>query len=114
MAIRPGISCSASRISLRPKSVRERSLTLKSDLEALLRAVDGLLAVAVMILSDDSGKQSVADLSCRGKEPRTPRIGLPRQLVVHNVGESRLTHQLCDGLTREAHVLVAHEPAVLV
>ncbi len=30
MAIRPGISCSASSISLRPNSARERSATLKS------------------------------------------------------------------------------------
>src|SRR4051812_47790331 len=31
IAIKPGISCSASVISLRPKSARERSATLKSD-----------------------------------------------------------------------------------
>ena len=30
IAIRPGISCSASMISLRPQSARERSRTLKS------------------------------------------------------------------------------------
>jgi hypothetical protein len=40
MAIRPGISCSASRISLRPNSARERSATLKSCvvLGAVMRA----------------------------------------------------------------------------
>ncbi len=43
VAISPGISCSASRISLRPKSARERSATLKS------RPVFGGVLVAVLI-----------------------------------------------------------------
>src|ERR1700704_3221753 len=45
VAIRPGISCSASLISLRPKSARERSATLKSAAVAV-----GVLAVVVIDL----------------------------------------------------------------
>src|SRR5262249_48043734 len=40
-AIRPGISCSARRISLRPKSASERSLTLKGCRPAALAASNG-------------------------------------------------------------------------
>ena len=43
VAIRPGISCSASRISLRPNSASERSATLKS------RPVDVGALVAVLM-----------------------------------------------------------------
>src|SRR4051795_9544982 len=50
IAISPGISCSASRISLRPNSARERSATLKSRPLTLVAVVlAGLVAVLMRV-----------------------------------------------------------------
>ncbi len=57
-AMRPGISCSASSISLRPNSASERSATWKSD-----RSVAGRVAVVVTV-------QLLAD---SGRGPKRPR-----------------------------------------
>src|SRR4051812_1933958 len=48
VAMRPGISCSARRISLRPHSASERSATLKGGRAVeLVLLVSGLVAVAI-------------------------------------------------------------------
>ena len=66
IAMRPGISCSASSISLRPNSARDGSATLKSG-----RSVDGLVgAVVVMGLLRVLGRTGRAALA--GSRPGSP------------------------------------------
>src|SRR4051795_4546500 len=60
MAISPGISCSASLISARPKSARERSATLKS--------------MSVLTWSGERGLVQVRPGSQRTKNPRNGSV----------------------------------------
>jgi hypothetical protein len=69
-AIRPGISCSASRISLRPKGARERSATVKSPSVRVRVPV-----LAVMSLQDPARltSQAIAVSDAGRCDPRAGR-----------------------------------------
>src|SRR5882672_12385912 len=67
-AIRPGISTSASSISLRPHSASDRSATLKSSFAEVERE-----SVVVIVLSSGSGAPSVsATRAMHGGQPGSP------------------------------------------
>src|SRR5712691_4577945 len=95
-AIRPGISCSARRISLRPNSACERSFTLKGSRPAVFAATNGcIFSVAVAICLSST----VTTMTRKHEELKSSSFSRLRVFVVALVF-SPLRH--CDEQSRTA------------
>src|SRR4051794_2845443 len=113
-AIRPGISCSASLISLRPNSARERSATLKSSVVVVVVVA---MSVALLGIARSSGGQEPLMLLLLPAQPvvclhvlRTLGLGLEPRL--HRVAELPLAAQAQrEADLAQAHVVVAEQLA---
>src|SRR5215204_1523949 len=116
--MRPGISCSASWISLRPHSASERSATLKAGRSVALLTRVGAVAVAIVGkgLGNRFGEQgSNSGGSRRTSEQRwAPGVGIGRQWRESNGVEAGRDEPLLHALAREAEPGVAHRRAILV
>src|SRR4051794_16845004 len=96
--MRPGISCSASSISLRPYSARERSATLKSV----------LAAVVVVICPPCAGGFGLGGVG--ESEQALVLLLLPAQPVACADALGALCGRLEPGVDRLAHPLVVAQP----
>src|SRR4029077_18564102 len=107
--MRPGISCSARRISLRPQSARSRSATLYGGRAAFAAASNACIfsnrTVAILFLSS---------VCYSGKERRALRIGIDRQGTHARALESCVGQELHDLLFRKTEPHVAHLLLILV
>src|SRR5436190_2873205 len=99
-AIRPGISCCASSISLRPYSARERSATLKSV----------LAAVVVVICPPLRGRFGSVLRGVGEGEEALVLLLLPAQPVACADALGALCRSLEPGVDRLAHLLVLAQP----
>src|SRR5687768_3816598 len=105
MAIRPGISPSARRSSLRPHSARPRSATLYGTRPAALAAsyacIFSLRTVAIsspsLLIQKPKMLLFELLLRCyRGEQRRPPGIGISRQQPRPDIAESRIRQKLSD------------------
>src|SRR4051812_10241378 len=99
--MRPGISCCASSISLRPYSARERSATLKSVLAAVVVVICPPLRGSVRSVSSGGVGQSQQALVL---------LLLPAQPVAGTHALWALCRRLEPGVDRLAHPLVLAQP----
>src|SRR5436309_740475 len=99
-AISPGISCSARRISLRPKSASERSLTLKGWRPAALAASNGCSFSTIVAIC--------ASPCCCHKQSWTLRPLVRGQGDDSTVLETRLRQEVTGVLLAEPEPDMAH------
>src|SRR3954469_22229508 len=99
--MRPGISCCASSISLRPYSARERSATLKSVLAAVVVVICPPLRGSVRLVSSGGVGQ---------RQQALVLLLLPAQPVAGTHALWALCRRLEPGVDRLAHPLVLAQP----
>src|SRR5262245_52595887 len=110
-AIKPGISCSASRISWRPKSPRERSLTLNGSRPASRAAANGCWSNAVVVtlppsLSLGNGLRALD--GCQHEQQRSLGFGVGREGSIPDPVEPRLDRPLLHRFPIESEPLMPH------
>src|SRR5579863_5972902 len=111
MAMRPGISCSARTISLRPHSARPRSATLNSKLPCLAGADIIVVMFSLSFLRSCAKTDDSSGLRPRGQhERRSFRLGLGRQRARTPAAETRFTQHLRERFRVEAQARLSHLP----
>src|SRR5687768_6404612 len=115
IAIRPGISPSARRSSLRPHSARPRSATLYGTRPAALAASYAcIFSFSTVDIRSLSLSMRLRLHCCRRKQRGSLCIGISRQQAHPDIAESRIRQQLSDVFLGEPEPYMAHLLLVLL